>query len=78
MSITGMPEWLQKMQEVWRRRDTAGFYELQEIVESTIDLVERQTREEIERRTLFGAGPDYFGRASSLSPDTQGKEENHE
>lgn len=43
MSTMGKPEWMIELEKFWDRRDTAGFYELVEIIKN----VEQETRESI-------------------------------
>ena len=48
MSIMGVPEWLQKLMDIWDRQKIgeAGFYELQDLVEEQMAISAKAAREE--------------------------------
>lgn len=52
------PEWLMKLSELWERRDTAGFYEFEELFKKTIVGTKKETLEEAkeEIKTIWQKG----------------------
>ena len=49
MSTNAIPTWLMKLQKVWDRRETAGFYEIEEIVSQALSQAHKEGREEVIR-----------------------------
>lgn len=43
-------KWLIKLENIWDRKDTAGFYELKELFESEISKVRTEAEKEIIRK----------------------------
>ncbi len=59
MTTTTMPEWKRKLMDIWDRRNTAGFYELDELMEEIKKQQHEHTLEMVEKEVIslaFGQG----------------------
>jgi len=52
-----MTDWLRKLIDIWDRRQTAGFYELQNIFEEELRIQRKQAMTEILNKLLESANP---------------------
>lgn len=48
MGASSMPEWLDKLMELWDRKDTAGYYEFKELFEKQLANEKMELVEKIE------------------------------
>lgn len=61
MSTMGKTKWMQELEDFWKRKDTAGFYELVEIYQKMEAAVRDEIAEKLSKLPFHGQFQDYDG-----------------